>query len=512
MADDTMLAQSLMGDPTLYAQQAQLERRQQLANALLQQSMTPDDYNRTYAGGMVAPGAGLASGIRQLGQALLSRNLQGKVSQDYGNLMATRAAMIDRALNSAVNGGTASPGTSGSDASSPSGAPAPVTGGGDQSMTRLLALARLKALGVPVPDALLTAVAPTDLAKNAGSTNPLVRAAVEKQGTIDLRPGGIAFTPDGPVAAPENGVQKVFKPGQGWVESAVPGAAEARAGIKGAEESAKQEAEIVPVTTGSGAVQYMTKKQAAGGKTGGGGAAKKPVATPASVAPISEDAWSTIPKRYEGGGVGQSTFDKAMAEKQADTANTLGEKFGTQADAANQRIALNNQALSLVDKADTGPMAARVGGLKNWLVSNFHIDESHFKDTPTATIALQKDLLNAATQRAKAQFGSRMTQSEVMLMLSHGAPNVDMTKAAIKYLLASDNASLQYQIKQAGDFGEYLQRGGDPMRFESWYAQKFPADKALGAVHMDAGSKPAAKPAISQQEALAEARRRGLIK
>ena len=77
-----------------------------------------------------------------------------------------------------------------------------------------------------------------------------------------------------------------------------------------------------------------------------------------------------------------------------------------------------------------------------------------------------------------------MTQSEVMLMLSKGAPNIDMTKAAMKYLVDTDNAGAKYQIQQSGDLGKYLSSGGDPMRFESWYSTKFPMTKATEPIHM----------------------------
>jgi hypothetical protein len=200
--------------------------------------------------------------------------------------------------------------------------------------------------------------------------------------------------------------------------------------------------------------------------------------------PGAGDPWQSMPRRAQPQGVGQTTFDKATSEHQAATANELATKHGALADAANQRLALNNQALSLVDKADTGPLAAQTGVVKNWLVSNLGIPESAFTNTPSATYALQKDLLNAATQKAKSQFGARMTQQEVLLMLSKGAPNVDMPKAAIKYLIGSDNAVAQYQIKQANDLGRYMQQGGDPQRFESWYSQAFPLAGTLGGVHM----------------------------
>lgn len=205
----------------------------------------------------------------------------------------------------------------------------------------------------------------------------------------------------------------------------------------------------------------------------------------------SADPWAGIPLRYTPQGLGQTTFDKGMAEKQADAASTISTDLGAKADAANQRIAINNQALDLIGKADTGPMAAQIGDVKNWLVSRFGVPESSFANTPSATAALQKDLMNAATNRAKQQFGSRMTQSEVMLMLSRGAPNVDMTKAAMTYLVNSDNAMSGYAVKQSQDFGTYLQKGGDPQRFYGDYATRFPATGALAPVKLNTATTPA---------------------
>jgi hypothetical protein len=206
--------------------------------------------------------------------------------------------------------------------------------------------------------------------------------------------------------------------------------------------------------------------------------------------PSKNDPWATVPQRYKPQGTGQTTFDKSMDERSAESAAKLSEKLGSDADAANNRIALNNQALSLVDKADTGPMAAQIGDVKNWLVSRFGIPESSFANTPSATIALQKDLVNAATQRAKQQFGSRITQSEVMLMMTRGSPNVDMTKAAMKYLLDSDNKMSGYSIQKANDLGTYLQKGGDPMRYEGWHAKTFPAAAALSQAQLNTGGQP----------------------
>lgn len=193
-----------------------------------------------------------------------------------------------------------------------------------------------------------------------------------------------------------------------------------------------------------------------------------------------------MPKIQTPKGIGQSTLQEATAKNQAHAALELTNKYGEIAAQSNQRKAFNDQALSLVDSADTGFAAARTADVKNILLKIVPgLTEAKFDNTPSATIALQKDLVNAATQKAKQQFGARITQSEVMLMLQKAAPNADMPKAAIKYLLNSDNAQLDYQTQQAGDLTKYLRNGGDPQAFESWYAKAFPLTNHIGNVHLE---------------------------
>lgn len=204
-------------------------------------------------------------------------------------------------------------------------------------------------------------------------------------------------------------------------------------------------------------------------------------------APIA-DPWVTMPKIQIPKGIGQSTLQEATSKNQAHAALELTTKYGEIAASSNQRKAFNDQALSLVDSADTGFAAARTADVKNILIKIVPgLTEDSFKNTPSATIALQKDLVNAATQKAKQQFGARLTQSEVMLMLQKAAPNADMPKAAIKYLLNSDNAQLDYQTQQANDLTKYLRNGGDPQAFESWYAKAFPLTRHVENVHLQQG-------------------------
>ena len=74
----------------------------------------------------------------------------------------------------------------------------------------------------------------------------------------------------------------------------------------------------------------------------------------------------------------------------------LTKKYGDLAEQANQRLAYNNQALDLVDKAPTGAQAANIAVVKNYLHTAF----PDLGFDPSNTVALQKDLVNAATQKA----------------------------------------------------------------------------------------------------------------
>lgn len=246
-----------------------------------------------------------------------------------------------------------------------------------------------------------------------------------------------------------------------------------------------------PVKQASGATVPVSRVDLAEGRwpQGAVGApaptAQPPVQAPKpTLAPIKNDPWSKIPMRFEPRGVGQSTYSEKLSGAQAEMATKLQEKFGEEATANGQRMALNNQALEMLDKSDTGTGAASLADVKKVLVTRFGIPESSFENTPSATAILQKDLMNAAVQKAKQSYGQRMTQMEVTQMLSKGAPNVDMTKAAIKYLLDADNATMKYGIQRSADIGRYIQAGGDPHRFESWYANNFPATNDLNKVRL----------------------------
>jgi hypothetical protein len=91
--------------------------------------------------------------------------------------------------------------------------------------------------------------------------------------------------------------------------------------------------------------------------------------------PMKADPWSSVPKLPTPMGIGQTTYQRNLDETRAKYAGTLSDKYGGMAEAADQRIALNNQALELVDKADTGPGAAGQAEVKSWLMKFAGIPE-----------------------------------------------------------------------------------------------------------------------------------------
>lgn len=210
------------------------------------------------------------------------------------------------------------------------------------------------------------------------------------------------------------------------------------------------------------------------------------------------DPWADMPKMHIPTGIGESTYTREASTKAAEAASKIAEKYGSVAQTANERKSFNDQALQMLPQATTGTGSLAITGVQNFLTSRFGIPEEQLKKAsagdPTATLELNKNLLNAATKTAKANYGSRMTQSEVMMQIKQGSPNADMTKGAIKYLLDADNKRADYEVKQASDAGKYIQQGGDPYQFEGWYAKTFPMSKAIMG---DAQS--AERPAISDK-------------
>ncbi len=340
---------------------------------------------------------------------------------------------------------------------------------------------------------------------------------------MELRGGSAMMLPDANGQYHMAGMMPKLGEGQGYdpntgsignLPGAVGAASQMAGGVAGAQAAAKTPYTPMPgVTNAAGQevpmsqAQYLNLgKQIAAPMLNG--------SQPSQIAPQAEqgsDPWQTMPKIGYQPGVGEATYQKGISGERAKSASTLVEKYGNVADMSNWRMAINNQALSELNNADTGFGASHIMSVRNALA------RAGFGDVSKATSdqVLQKDLVNAAVSTARQNFGGRITQSEVMLQLQKANPNMDMTKAAIDYLLKTDNAKSQYQVDQANNLGKYLDSGGDPLRFEGWYSHTFPmsdAFKALEPAQSSTQQGQQSAPAIPHpQDIVDELRRRGVV-
>lgn len=384
-------------------------------------------------------------------------------------------------------------------------------------------------------------IAPTDFVKtlSAAGIDPssqlgrqLVQQNLAKQNYIaPTRLGeGAYFDPSRgvqglPSQAPAGYMNVQDENGQ-WSTVPVNGGVQAAANSAGAIKGAQSANSIINVKTASGAEVPMWAGTAAGRGAGMPGLppARAQVSQPqtphngaanGAAQNTQSDPWKNIPLWKQPSGIGQSTYQQKLEESAAAQANDLYTTLGQNARDADDRMAFNNQALAMVDKADSGTLSDLLTYAKTALVTA-GVPEQDFTNNPAANTALNKDLVNAALQRGRKIFGARFTQSEVGIMLNRAAPSADMTKTAMKFLLSTDNAQLQYQKQMSSDYAEYMNRGGDPRQFQTWYSQNFPLSKQIENVDMNqfmpGGSGGTANPAIpfSQDQLNAELKRRGM--
>jgi hypothetical protein len=341
-----------------------------------------------------------------------------------------------------------------------------------------------------------------------------------------------------PSAAPPGFINTRDQSGN-WQTNPVTNGLDAAAISKGALEAAQEGNKIMTITDGSGRQVPVWAGNVAGRPpvTGGQGSSQftqMPPAAPQSPpiqsppvqapAPSSGNPWSSVPQFQLPGGVGQDTYHKGLAEGAATKMGELSTKYGTQADSANQQIALYNDALENLKTASTGSGAMKLTEFQNLLQSRFGVDPQGtlFKAVnagdPAATVELNKELVNAALKNAKAIYGPRMTQKEVELQIQQASPNPDQPIKALTYLINLGKQQSQYQIQQAEDLSKYRAQGGDPYAFEGWYAKNFPMAQSVGHAAMSPTQQPTTAPAPShgpaglpsQSAIAAEMARRGL--
>ena len=269
-----------------------------------------------------------------------------------------------------------------------------------------------------------------------------------------------------------------FSPGYGGGQPPAPGAATAPGGAGAAPSSG------APMASPAGAP--------GAGVTAGPVSAQNP----------QSQKWAGLPVRKQPMGSGApGIYDKVVMDKQADAQIELNARYGNEADMADQRLAFNNLALNMLPQAETGPLAEHINALRSQ-AQELGIPERAIpgwaKVAPSQE--LRKALVRNAIVSLKPSFGGRPAASEFNVLKEEANPSDKMVSLAIKRLLQVDSLNAGYQKQRAADFGEAMDRGGDPTRFETWYANRHPFNSQMeNYLHPPTAA-----------ELAAEAKRRGL--
>lgn len=342
------------------------------------------------------------------------------------------------------------------------------------------------------------------LGRMAGMSAPMAaQTAFNKSNALEARPGGDTMIPDGKggyihvrnptLAAGEMPVTDQL--GNIVGTKGLPGHLDYQTALTGAETAAKEQntPRMIPQGGGVEKLGYpptppaLQQPNPQGKYFGAPPAPPMPRApgpggAPASSAsaPPAEPWLSGVPKLAVPNTPGQTTdtFHQTLLKDAATRHAGLTEKFGNEADLADQKMQYNAQALKYLQNAEVGPSSGWLtehrANLKEWGVPESLIPGA---GKTTDTMELNKNLKQSALQGARAIFGSRMTQMEVKLQHDELSPSTSMTKDAIASLIQQDNIKAGYAKQRANDYGKYVQSGGDPMQFERYYATKRPLSR-----------------------------------
>lgn len=533
-------------DPSQYPAYLDMQRKQQMAQMLMgslqQANQTPSDWNSM----KVVPKRGMLQNVAVLADALMAKkglDASNAASTQYmQGLYGGGTQSPDAAAVSAASEGPPSPGAA-------PGAPVQAVSGNVQPQNPLIppGMDRRQAAmisGAPggmeaLTKAAVERSAPLEFQRqlHAAGIDPdsplgqkLQQDVIAKStniAPIDVRPGGTLYDPitHQPIASAPNGaIQTKWGP-NGPTQAVVPGGDQALAQVQGAETGARtaNTPTVIPTKGGGSTFGYPgdvlhtapPALRAAGAPPPAAAPPSNGQAAPAGgqAAPSPKDPWQAIPKLAVSNSVGApDEFTKGVLQAAGTKHAELSTRYGQDADLADQKLTYNAEARKALPNAEVGPLSEWLthsrASLVEMGVPKALIPES---GAVTPTLELNKNLKNAALQGAKATFGSRMTQNEVMLQHEELSPSTSMTRDAIASLMNQDDIKQQYAKQRSEDYGQYVQKGGDPLRFESWYSKNFPLTKyAQAASATVAPVAPTVTHAPADLEA--EMRRRGLMK
>jgi hypothetical protein len=515
-------------DPSQYPDYLDAQRKQMVAgmlmNSLQQGSPTPPDWDSM----KVVPKRGLMQNIAPLVTALMANKAMGSSQQAQQKYYSGLYGGGSQPQSAGSTPPSASPDGSGpptgGSGTPPINQPQQPQQGGRNPMLltgeprtsqMLLSLMGQQEYG----KALAGQYAPTDMQKMLRAAgidpgSPQGQAALQQAASkanyiapVDVRPGGTLVDPrtqQPTFTAPANGVQTQWGP-NGPVASAVPGAQELAARQTALDTAAKvgNTPMTLPTQGGGSTVGYpgslIGAPPAAGGQPPGqpprppgvmppqapnvprqqppampGTTVQPSASVPAGGAPQSP--WNTMPKLQISNAIGApNAFVEGRLKAAGSKDAELSSQYGKEADLADQKLQFNKEALQSLPNAETGPVSDWLTEKRSWL-KEMGVPDSLVPGTGAIapTIELNKYLGNSALQGARSTYGARMTQNEVALQMDELSPSAKMTKDAISSLVGQDNIKQQYAKQRADDYGKYVQQGGDPLRFESWYSKAFP--------------------------------------
>jgi hypothetical protein len=202
-----------------------------------------------------------------------------------------------------------------------------------------------------------------------------------------------------------------------------------------------------------------------------GGAAQAMGAQP------EQGMWASVPKLSIPNTPGETTdtFHAQLLKDAAAKHEELVNKYGSDADLADARIAFNKEALGVLNGAETGPLsdeltklrakAQELGVPPSWIPGS---------DTVADTQLLKKFALRNPLLNLKPTFGGRPAASEFQILANDASPSPSQMKSVFSRLATLDTQQAEYTKQKSEDYGTYVSKGGDPMRFESWYANRKP--------------------------------------
>jgi hypothetical protein len=357
---------------------------------------------------------------------------------------------------------------------------------------------------------------------DVGAAQRLLTQKLVKEGVLEARPGGMLMgkNPDGTTFTIRNpalpsGMEPTYD-ANGNVIAAhmIPGVAQGEMTMAGATEYGKEAGGIHEIERGSGrtvpqvgvaglpgagspgqlppgltgapggytAPQFFPPHTqgppGAGGAAGAAGGAAGPADGSGPAGADASSWWPGMPKLPVDNSIGgPSNFQEAVNKGRAEQYLKQSQQMGLEADTADQKLEYSTELLRNLPQSFTGPNASGVAGFWNTLNQipglRALVPKDATQDAAGTQIAI-KNLVNQAIQGARAIYGPRMAQSEVMLQKNEASPSITMGIQAIYALQRQEDAKSAYFIQRKNDYEKYISQGGDPNRFEGAYQRRFP--------------------------------------